>query len=147
VPQQVAEAEQAATILSRQNLVVAAEIGDVGNFDIETTILGAPNIGIGLFQRAEMAAERKLLGVVDALIVEHQYGEAVHAGGDCGDLFGADRLGKVDTGNHAGEIEQAIRFGRADFERHPMRSSAVLALLRIQSAQWICHPRPAVTRK
>ena len=39
-----------------------------------------------LFQRAEIAAERELLRVVQVLVVEHQHAELIHAGGDAGNI-------------------------------------------------------------
>ena len=47
----------------------------------------------GFLQRSEIAAERFLLVVGEALVVEHQHGVAIHAGFEFRDLCRASAVG------------------------------------------------------
>jgi hypothetical protein len=105
VPEHVAEAEQAAAIVARQHLVVAAEIGDVGDLGRQPALLlPVDPVRSRVFERPEMAAERQLLLVVDLLVPKHHHRKAVHALDNRGDLVRTDRPRQVDTVHDTGEI-------------------------------------------
>ena len=57
----------------------------------------------GVFQRAEILAERHLLFVGEGLCGEHEDGVAIHPGLDRGDAGRVERLGQVDPGDAAGQ--------------------------------------------
>ena len=62
-----------------------------------------------IFQFSEVSAEGQLGVVVEALVVEYQDGEAIHAGVDRGHLAGGQRPGQVDSGHLAREIPGGLR--------------------------------------
>ena len=99
-------------------MVALAEVRDVRDFGREPAVLVAADIGIGDLQRAEIAAERELLRVVDLLAGEDEDGEFVHALDDGDDLFAGHRLAQIDAGNLAGKIRPVDGVDRADERGH-----------------------------
>ena len=54
-----------------------------------------------MLDRPQALGEGELLGVREVLVVEHQDGVLVHAGMNCGDVRGRQRLRQVDAGDLA----------------------------------------------
>ena len=63
---------------------------------------------------AEVAAEGKLLLVVEVLVVEHQHAELVHAGMDGFHFFGREQLAQVEARDDAREERAVDRIDRLD---------------------------------
>ena len=104
MPELVAEPEQAAAVVARQNLVVLVEVGDVVQVHAHAPVLRRGDVAGRLLERPEAAAEGELLVVVDLLVVEHQHAELVHAGMDGGDFLRASAAcAEVEAGHFAGE--------------------------------------------
>ena len=118
MPQHVAEAEQPPPVLARHDLAVLAEVRDVGDFGRQPPVFVAPYIGVGEFQRAEIAAEGELLRVVNLLVGKDQHGKFVHARDDLADLPLGHGVAQVDAGNLAGEERAVDRVDRADLQSH-----------------------------
>ena len=62
-------------------------------------------------QRAEVARERALRVVGQALVVEHQHGVAIHARLDRRHVFARQGLRDVDPGHFAGECRRDLSYG------------------------------------
>jgi hypothetical protein len=61
---------------------------------------------IGVLDLAKIAREGDLLLVGDVLIVEHQYGMAIHARFDRRDILAREQLGEIAAGHLTGEDER-----------------------------------------
>ena len=104
VPEHVAEIEQAHARVARQRLAVAAEIRHVVPPGLQALVLGLGDVAAaGVFERAEVAAERHLLLVGDLLVVEHEHRVAIHPRLDPRHLVGGERPADVDAGHFAHE--------------------------------------------
>ena len=118
MPQHVAEAKQAGAVIARAETAVAVEVGYVVDFVAEAAGRALHDVAAGGFQRAEIAAERHLLVIVDALVAEDEDGKTIHAGLDGGHLGLGLRSAEVSTEDFGPKLDGAIGLDRLDRDGH-----------------------------
>src|SRR6266481_5419756 len=105
MPQLVAEIERAPAVVARQQVALLIEIGNVAHLDAEPALIEPRHVVGGVeLDFAERFGERDLLVVGQRLIVEQQYGMAVHGGMDVRRRSGIERCAQIDAGDLGDEL-------------------------------------------
>lgn len=134
MPEHVAKEQQAARIVPSPDLAITVEVGDVRDLALKPAPLRLagpwplaqtpeiiahradrerghatqsqrrPGAVVGQFERSEITTERRLLGVVDPLVVKDEDGEAVHSCFDSGDRLAIHRLTEVNAVDFSKEV-------------------------------------------
>ena len=105
MPQPVAEIEHPAAIVTPERFLVLVEIGRILHVERQPALGRGCNMAAGRgLERTKVAGKCALFIVGQAVIVEHQYGVAVHAGLDRVDFITRQRPRDVHTGHLAGEL-------------------------------------------
>jgi hypothetical protein len=118
MPKEVPKLEQPLTVVTRQWLVVAIEVGNVVNLCRDAAYLDViPRHEVRRLKLAERARECDLLLIRDVLIWKDQDRESVHTGLNLGDLFWPQWLPQIDPGNAASKVGTR-RIGGLDAEFH-----------------------------
>src|SRR5438094_670239 len=111
VPEAVADGEEPAPVVAREHLMMLVEVRYVGERGRQAVLVRRPQARADrVLELAQAAAEGQLLGVVDALVAEHEHRVLVHPGVDRRHLVRRERLAEVEPLDFGGEA-------RADLTR------------------------------